>query len=292
MDPLAQTNLYSLMSISKGIPQVGIGIIDGPVDLSHPALKNSRIRTIRESQLAACKSADSIACIHGTFIAGILCAQRGSTAPAIVPDCEIILRPIFTGGSLDSRNNNIIVPASTPEELSTAIIETVDAGAKVINLSLGLSASSLTVYQELQDAYHYACRRGVIIVVAAGNQGKLGYAPLVHNLWVLPVVACDNSGNLSPESNFGASIGSRGLMAPGVNITSTWPKGKYNQMSGSSVAAPFVTGAVALLWSIFPNAASTEIIYCIMNTLHRRRTIIPPIVNAEVAFRLMSSIKK
>ena len=57
--------------------------------------KDPELRTVKDSQLAACKNANSIACRHGTFVAGILCAKRGLSAPAICPDCEIILNPIF-----------------------------------------------------------------------------------------------------------------------------------------------------------------------------------------------------
>ena len=56
-------------------------------------------------------------------------------------------------------------------------------------------------------------------------------------------------------SNFGPSIGNRGLMAPGVSITSTYPGGQYTHMNCTSSGAPFVTGGIALLWSIFPNVA-------------------------------------
>ncbi|HZB16418.1 MAG TPA: S8 family serine peptidase, partial [Nitrososphaeraceae archaeon] len=95
MDPLNQTGLQSLMNVSTGDPDVVIGIIDGPVDLNHSALQTSNIKTVRNSQVGACKNATSIACSHGTFIAGILCARRGLPAPAICPNCKIILNPIF-----------------------------------------------------------------------------------------------------------------------------------------------------------------------------------------------------
>src|SRR5215204_853043 len=146
-DPLSQTRLHPLMGISSGSPHVSIGLIDGPIDFSHPALQGSKIRTVKASQFSECKNAGSIACVHGTFTAGILCAKRGLSAPAICPDCEIILNPIFREGINDNNkinNDNILLPGATSEELANAIIETIDAGAKIINLSLGLSTSSLT----------------------------------------------------------------------------------------------------------------------------------------------------
>jgi hypothetical protein len=103
MDPLDQIKIRPLMNISSGIPEVVIGVIDGPVDLNHPALERSKIRTVKDSQLVACKKANSIACEHGTFVAGILCAMRGPSAPAICPSCEVILYPIFSEEHLDAR---------------------------------------------------------------------------------------------------------------------------------------------------------------------------------------------
>ena len=278
------------MNISNGHPDTSIGLIDGPVDFSHPAFQGSRIRTVRDSQLTACKNASDISCVHGTFIAGILCAKRALSAPAICPDCEIILNPIFREEDTTSnKTNNIIFPTATPGELADAIIETVDAGAQVINLSLGLSSSSLTTYDKLQQAYDYALDKRVIIVVSAGNQGNIGNISLINHQWLIPVAACDEDGRLDPISNFGPSIGNRGLMAPGVNIRSTYPGGQYAQMSGTGFTAPFVTGCIALLLSIFPNATPSAIIYSVIRCVlsNRRRSIIPSLLNAEGAFNIL-----
>jgi subtilisin family serine protease len=294
MDPLSQTGLQSLMSISSGHPDVAIGIIDGPVDLNHPAFQLSNIKTVRDSQFNACKNASSIACAHGTFVAGILCAKRGLSAPAICPNCKIILNPIFREEMNNINNKDIIFPSITPEELANAIIETVDAGARVINLSLGLSSSSLTVYDKLQQAYDYALHKGVIMVVAAGNQGNIGNISLINHQWPIPVAACDEDGILGSLSNFGPSIGNRGLMAPGVNIMSTYPGGQYTHMSGTSFAAPFVTGGIALLWSIFPTVTAAAIIHAIITRAsnRRRHSIIPPLLNTEKTYKILKNIAK
>lgn len=296
-DPLSQTRLHSLMNISSGSPHVSIGLIDGPVDFSHPAFQGSKIRTVKDSQFSECKNAGSIACAHGTFTAGILCAKRGQSAPAICPSCEIILNPIFRQDPNNSNNNKtgkdaINLPSATPGELSNAIIETIDAGAKIINLSLGLSASSLTSYDNLQEAYDYALQRRAIIVVAAGNQGNMGSISLINHEWLIPVAACDANGKLDPMSNFGPSIGKRGLMAPGVNIQSAYPGGESTHMSGTSFSAPFVTGAIALLWSIFAKATAERIKYSVIRSAsiqRRRPSIIPPLLNTEEAFKIMRS---
>lgn len=291
IDPLVLTRLQSLMDISSGRPDMVIGLIDGPVDFNHPAFHQSRIRTIKNSQLNACLEASNIACLHGTFVAGILCAKRALSAPAICPYCEVILNPIFSDDNKKRSNNeDDILPSTTPEKLAEAIIETVDAGAQIINLSLGLSTPSLTIYDRLQEAYDYALKNDVIIVVAAGNQGSIGNISLINHRWLIAVAACNEEGRLDANSNFGPSIGNRGVMAPGFNITSTYPGGQYTHMRGTSFAVPFVTGSIALLWSIFPNATPAEIVHSITRiTSFNRRSIIPPLLNVEAAWNKLKN---
>ena len=146
MDPLSQIKLCSIMNISSGNSDIKIALIDGPLDYTHTAFQGSRIRAVKESQLAPCKNASSIACRHCTFVAGILCAKRGFSAPAICPGCTLLLRPVFMDETRSTINKNVnkdfIFPSTAPEQLSDAIIEVVDGGANIINLSLGVSTSS------------------------------------------------------------------------------------------------------------------------------------------------------
>jgi len=267
MDPLTLIKIQNLMNITKGDPNITIGLIDGPVDLGHPAFEGSIIKTVTEAHFAECKSANSIACQHGTFISGILCAKRGLHAPGICPGCTLLLRPIFLDKTKSNTiankydnakeqyqdNYGVYLPSSTPKDLYKAMVEVIDKGAKIINLSLGLSSSSLTLCSKLQEAYDYARRKDVIIVAAAGNQGNIGGLSLIANDWIIPVAACDENGQLGPMSNIGQSIRYRGIMAPGINILSTAPRGVYKRLSGTSFAAPFVSGVIALLWSTFPD---------------------------------------
>ena len=112
------------MNISSGDPKVKIGVIDGPIDLNRPHFHGSRIRTVKDSQTSRCRIASSIACMHGTFVIGILASKRGSKAPGICPNCEIILYPIFKENNEDNGKSSMrsleesFVPSSTPEELS------------------------------------------------------------------------------------------------------------------------------------------------------------------------------
>jgi subtilisin family serine protease len=277
------------MSISGGDINTKIGLIDGPVDFRHPALRGSNIRTLKGSQRSACENAGDLACVHGTFIAGILGAKRGFSAPAICPDCEVILNPLF-GKDLSSKGK---IPSASPKEMAHAILETVDAGAKIINLSLGMSSNTLQINDEIQQAYDYALRKDIIVIAASGNQGDIGSISLINNQWIIPVASCDEINKFHPMSNFGRSIGNRGIMAPGVNIKSAYPGGTYSYLSGTSFAAPFVTGTVALLWSLFKRFSARSIKYALTMDLtnNPRRSILPKMLNAENAYFMLKSTK-
>jgi subtilase family protein len=78
------------------------------------------------------------------------------------------------------------------------------------------------------------------------------------------------------------------LMAPGVDVRSTYPEDRYARMSGTSVAAPFVTAGIALLWSILPNRNAASVVYSVINaSSSKRRSILPPMFNAEAALKML-----
>src|SRR5262249_19813878 len=95
MDPLDLVKLPALMERTSGSAELKIGLIDGPVVTQHPDLAGERLREIAGNNGSACIQANSAACLHGTFVAGILAAKRGSGAPAICPNCTLLVRPIF-----------------------------------------------------------------------------------------------------------------------------------------------------------------------------------------------------
>jgi hypothetical protein len=87
---LALVKLTTLMERTSGNLEVKIGLIDGPVAIEHPDLDAERVREIPGHHGASCSRTDSAACLHGTFVAGILSARRGSSAPAICPRCTVL----------------------------------------------------------------------------------------------------------------------------------------------------------------------------------------------------------
>ena len=278
---LKLANLTALMERTTGRREIAVGLVDGPVAVNHPDLATQKSRDIPGQLRGACSRATSAACMHGTFVAGILFAKRDSGAPAICPDCTLLVQPILA----ETTPTNGEMPSATPEELAAAIITCVEGGVRLVNLSVALAQPSLSGQRELEDALDYAMRRGVVVVAAAGNQGTIGSSAITRHPGVIPVVACDLRGRPMSDSNLGSAIGRRGLRAPGHEITSLGAEGKPLTLSGSSSAAPFVTGALALLWSEFPNATAAEVRYPVTQTHRARRTtVVPPLLDAWDAY--------
>jgi len=80
--------------------------------------------------------------------------------------------------------------------------------------------------------------------------------------------------------------------APGEGVTSLRAAGGSLTLGGTSVAAPFVTGAVALLWSCFADASAAEIRFALSGALLRRNTIAPPLLDAEAAYEGLTSRRR
>jgi subtilisin family serine protease len=181
------------------------------------------------------------------------------------------------------------MPSATPDDLANAIVDCVNAGAHVINLSAALAHPSGRSESKLEQALDYSAKHGVIVVAAAGNQSTVGSSVITRHSWVIPVVACNLKGRPLTYSNLGNSIGKRGLTAPGEGVTSLSVGGKTTTFSGTSAAAPFVTGTIALLRSIFPNVSSADLKLAVTQRNSARASIVPPLLNAwDIYERLRS----
>ncbi len=270
-------NLTPLMELTSGRPEIVIGLVDGPVVIGHPDLAGENVREV-PGRIGACAQASSLACMHGTFVAGILSAKRSSAAPAICPGCTLLVCPIFSETPVAEE----LIPSATPEELAAAIIECIDAGARLVNLSAALAqVPSAKGERALGQALDHAANRGVIVVAAAGNQGTVGSTAITRHPWAIAVIGCDRRGRPLSESNLGNSIGRRGLSAPGESITSLGTDSKAVPSGGTSVAAPFVTGAIALVWSEFPDASAGQVKLAVTKAhAQRRPTVVPALLNA------------
>jgi subtilisin family serine protease len=199
----------------------------------------------------------------------------------------LLLFPIFS----ETSSTNGDMPRAAPEELAEAIVSCVQAGARVLNVSAALAQPSSKAEHELEEALDYAARQGAIVVAAAGNQGMLGSSAITRHPGVIPVAAFDPRGRPLGSTNLGNSLGRRGLGAPGQEVISLGTDGKPYTLSGTSAAAPFVTGAIALLWSEFPVATAAEVRSAITQASSSggRTTVVPPLLDAWAAYHRLKA---
>lgn len=161
---------------------------------------------------------------HGTHVAGLVVAQEVGVAPGAKVMPLLLFDPDYVGDFYAAR----------------AIRFAVDHGARVINLSFGGPGYS----QVLHEAINYALERLVVVVASAGNQGSGLWTYPAAFPGVISVGAYDGRGEIAWFSNRGNWVS---LYAPGVRILSTVPGQGLGPMSGTSMAAPLVSGGVALL---------------------------------------------
>jgi subtilisin family serine protease len=277
--------LRPLMDRTTGSPEVRIGLIDGPVDLDHPHLQSARVRAVSPALNIACGDTVTEACTHGTLVAGVLVGERSSGAPAICPGCTLLVRPIF----LEKRSVHRNSTAASVEEVAAAIVEAIDAGARILNLSAALIEPSTRAERRMHEALDYAAQRGAIVVAAAGNQATLGSSAITRHPWVIPVIASDLSGKPTLESNLSHSAGKRGVAAPGEGIKSLAPNASIRDFAGTSAAVPFVAGAIALLWSLLPGATAGQLRHAVSRCGGKQRSsVVPPLLDGADAYQLLS----
>lgn len=283
MDSLELVRLPGLMALTRGRADLVVGLVDGPVALDHPDLANGNVRTLPAAP-GACYDTGSAACRHGTFIAGVLAARREARAPAIAPGCTLLVRPVFSEAKPIGE-----LPSATPRELAGAIIDCIEAGARVLNLSVALIGGAFSTERELEEALQYAVRWRVLIIAATGNQGTVAGSAVTRHPSVIPVVAYARTGRPLAQSNLGRSIGLGGLGGPGEGVVSLASEGEPAASAGTSIAAPFVTGAAALLWSVFPAADAAELKRALLSPpMGQHRTVIPPLLDAWGAYEMLS----
>ena len=280
--PFEQAALSRLVEITAGMPEVVVGLVDGTVDIDHPDLAHDRLRAL-PSTPAGCTSRDA-SCVHGTFVAGLLASRRTTESPGICPGCTFLLRPVFGADTTAST-----MPSATPHELAAAMLECIENGARVVNVSATLTASRADDQGGLSRVLDLAARRDVLVVVAGGNQALITGSALTRHPWALPVIAHSRSGRPMPDATLGASIGRRGVGAPGDEVLGLAPGGRKLRLSGSSVAAPYATGTAALLWSEFPDVPAGEIRWALTaGGARRARGVAPPPLDAWVAYRRLA----
>lgn len=184
---------------------------------------------------------------HGTHVSGTIAGvNNGYGVTGIAYNSKIMPVKVLDDEGLGSYS-----------AIANGIYYAVDNGADVINLSLGGGRSNDT----LQKAIEYASSKGVIVVMAAGNDGgsQPAYPARYAKNYGLAVGAVDQNKNLADFSNRAGADQLAYVTAPGVNVYSTLPGNEYASYSGTSMATPHVAGVVALMLSANPNLSDAQV---------------------------------
>ncbi len=169
---------------------------------------------------------------HGTEVAGVLAAaEDGFGLVGVAPQAELYAVKVL-GGNAHGAISDVV------KGLEWAI----QHGMDVVNMSLGTPEDS----QALREAVRAAWAAGLVLIAPAGNESSGAVLFPAAYPEVIAVSATTKADRLAPFSNFGPEVD---LAAPGEEIPTTYPGGRYRLASGTSFAAPHVAGAAALLIS-------------------------------------------
>jgi subtilisin family serine protease len=247
-----------LSSINGSHPRAinaGIAIIDTGIDFTHPELN-----VYKQVSFVPGTSTANDDNGHGTAVAGIVAAEGNVGAIGIAPGARLWAIKVLDKsgtGSMSSIIEGIDYVTQNAGQIDAA------------NLSFGCKCNS----SALDTAINNSVAAGVTFVVAAGNAGEdsSSWSPASNPNVISVAALADSDGkcgglglptpygpddSLAIFSNFGSKVT---IAAPGVNIHTTYIGSAYATLSGTSVAAPFVTGAAALYHSLHPTTSPAQV---------------------------------
>ena len=228
--PWGITRIKATDAQSKGFKGTGIkvAVLDTGIDYNHPDLKANYLGGYDFVNKDNDPMDDHS---HGTHVAGtVAAASNGIGVLGAAPQAGLYAVKVADSTGYCSYSNII-----------AGINWAVNNNANVITMSLGGTSSSSTLQSACDNAYS----KGVVLVGAAGNSGGAVIYPAAYSS-VIAVSAVDSTNTRTSWSCYGPEVE---FAAPGVSIRSTMPGGLYGSKSGTSMATPHVTGAVALLMS-------------------------------------------
>ncbi len=246
---LQNINIEGAWQISKTEGSIKVAVIDNGIEVDHPDLVNNINKTlswdiVKDEPLVTDASG------HGTHVAGIIAAQanNGLGVAGVSYNAEIIGYNVFESGKAKT------------SDIQKAINQAVSDGARVINMSLGGYGSGYETEDHiLRTAIRQAVQNNVVVVCAGGN----GIDNVAQTQPCYPAdyeecisVTAAKQDNTWPRYDYNAY---KDIAAPGYSIYSTVTGGSYGYKSGTSMAAPMVSGVVAMMLAKDPNLTVDEV---------------------------------
>ncbi len=249
---LNKINIPTAWDMTMGLPDIKVAVLDTGIDLTHPEFAGQIFAQEDMVYFDGNAQDDSIGekCYgHGTHVAGIIGAKpnNGQGISGVAPGVSLIAVDVFDGDGAWT--------VDVIEGMQYAVAN----GADVINMSLGGPGISTS----FEDAITDAVNKGVVCVVAAGNDNTSIYYSPSDCTDAISVIATDQNDNRASFSNYGPL---KDISAPGVDILSTYPINKYAYGDGTSMAAPVVSGVVGLMLSANPSLTVNEVKNILYNT--------------------------
>ena len=232
------------------IRMVKVAVLDTGIDGAHEDLNQMLDKKDREGK-------DPVG--HGTHCAGIIAAETNNKTG--------VASPAFYNNLIQVMPVRVLnrLGFGTQAQIIKGMIKAVDDGAGVLSMSLG-GFSDTPKQKAYLAAVQYAHDQNAVVVTSAGNSSSSarGFTP-ANVPGVICVTALNEKGQLAGFSNYLDGI-EWGIAAPGVNIMSTYPGNQYKSLSGTSMAAPFVSSTVGIIKAFAPDLSPEEIYQILLDT--------------------------
>jgi major intracellular serine protease len=242
---------------------VVIAILDTGIDTTHPDLKD-RIIDGRNFTFEGRFNDITDRNGHGTHVAGTIAgSQDGKGVVGVAPQAKLLIGKVLDrNGSGDYRGITQAIKWATKWRGPNG------EKVRIINMSLGGPIPDEKQYKAILEA----CAEGILVCVASGNEGDADESSMEFG-WpagyneCITVAACNEKKKLASFSNNSKEVD---VIAPGVDVLSTYPTGQYAVLSGTSMATPHVAGALALIINIgeryFGRTLTESEIYALLAT--------------------------
>lgn len=268
---LEAAKIKQAWQITKGNSDVVVAVVDDGIDMNHEMFRG---RLVKPYNVFSCDEKLDAGIGHGTHVAGLAAGSAdrvGQGAAGVAPNCKIMPVQVFDHNQC------------TISGVIRGIMYAVRNDADVVNISIGMNfpidpRATPPINEQKQVADRYfkpaedvwkwvfdqASKKNTILVFAAGNNHLLAaIQPQLRSANTINVGALGQNNIMTEWSNFGKTVY---VTAPGAGIYSSMPGNRYEEQDGTSMAAPIVTGIVALMKSVNKNVTVSQATSALVST--------------------------